>query len=236
MTDEPLGTARIDVTVNTQTMQAGITAAQNKMSQFGAQAAAEYEKASSSSKRYADSLLHQADMLGKTRAEQIAYNAQTRIGGQLGDQLAAKALAQGAALKVSADGANKLQFAFSGLRSQVTQLLAGFLGFEALKGLISSAVETATQLNKMSQTTGISISALSALRLTADSTNVSMDDLSSGLDHLAKNAAAAASGNKQQAATFAAFGISVKDANGNLKPTSQLLDQIATKFSSYADS
>src|SRR5690348_5997222 len=131
MTDQAIGTARIDIVVDTTKMQAGINTAQRTVSQFGTQAEAEYNRASTSSKRYADSLLRQVDMLGKTRAEQIAYNAQTRIGGQLGDQLAAKALAQGAALKVSADGANKLQFAFSGLRSQVTQLLAGFLGFEA---------------------------------------------------------------------------------------------------------
>ncbi len=236
MADETLGTARIDVTVNTETMQAGITAAQNKMAQFGTQAAAEYEKASASSKRYADSLLNQINNLGKSRAEQIAYNAQMKLGGDLGAQLAAKALAQGEAMKSAAAGTSQLGFAFSGLRSQVTQLLTAYLGFEAVKGYFTSAIDTATQLNKMSQTTGIAVSTLSALRLTADSTSVSMDDLSTGLDHLAKNAAAAAAGNKQQAATFAAFGISVKDANGNLKPTAQLLDQIAGKFSSYADS
>lgn len=64
-----IGTARVDVVVNTTTMDAGIEASKRKVSGLGAEAEAQFNKASTSTKRYADSLLRQAEMLGKTRAE-----------------------------------------------------------------------------------------------------------------------------------------------------------------------
>lgn len=70
-----IGTARVDVVVNTATMEPGVEAAKRKVSGLGDQAAQEFNKANASTKRYAESLLRQADLLGKTRAEQIAYNA-----------------------------------------------------------------------------------------------------------------------------------------------------------------
>lgn len=121
-----IGTARIDVTVNTGTMEAGVEAAKRRVSGLGTEAEAQFNKASASGKRYADSLLRQAEMLGKTRAEQIAYNAQTRIGGELGDKIAAKALANQAAMAKGLDGtaktARELAFATRGLPAQITDI------------------------------------------------------------------------------------------------------------------
>lgn len=111
MTEEALGTGVIYITADATKMEAGITAAQGKMSQFGAQAEAEYNKASASSKRYATSLLNQAEMLGKTRAEQIAYNAQVKVGGELGKQIAEKALAQQAAMQAMAGATTRASHA-----------------------------------------------------------------------------------------------------------------------------
>lgn len=93
MAEESIGTARIDVIVNTATMDAGLEASKRRVAGLGTEAEVQFNKSSASAKRYADSLLRQADMLGKTRAEQIAYNAQQRIGGELGEKIAAKALA-----------------------------------------------------------------------------------------------------------------------------------------------
>ena len=121
-----IGAARIDVTVNTATMDAGIEAAKHRVSGLGDQAAAEFDKANASTKRYAQSLLRQAEMLNKTRAEQIAYNAQTRIGGDLGDQIAARALANqskiGAVVGGTGKSVKELQFAMRGLPAQVTDI------------------------------------------------------------------------------------------------------------------
>jgi len=126
---ESIGTARIDVTINTATMEAGAEAAKRKVSGLGAEAAAQFDKANASTKRYAESLNRQADLLGKSRAEQIAYNAQVRIGGELGDQIAKKALANQAALTketeayVMSDRARAA--AMRGVPAQITDIVSG---------------------------------------------------------------------------------------------------------------
>ena len=125
--EESIGTARIDVTVNTATMETGVEAAKRKVSGLGAEAAAQFDKANASTKRYADSLLRQADMLGKSRAEQIAYNAQMKIGGDLGDQIAKKALANQEALNKATDtyvmSDKARRAAMQGVPAQVTDIV-----------------------------------------------------------------------------------------------------------------
>src|SRR5574337_624071 len=129
MAEESIGTARIDVVVNTATMDAGIEASKRRVSGLGAEAEAQFNKSSASAKKYADSLLRQTDMLGKTRAEQIAYNAQLLIGGELGEKIAAKALAQQAAMSkelgVTGKSAKEMQFAMRGLPAQITDITVG---------------------------------------------------------------------------------------------------------------
>jgi len=126
---ESIGTARIDVTVNTATMETGVEAAKRKVSGLGAEAAAQFDKANASTKRYAESLLRQADLLGKSRAEQIAHNAQVRIGGELGDQIAKKALANAAALTKETDAYvmsdRARAAAMRGVPAQITDIVSG---------------------------------------------------------------------------------------------------------------
>lgn len=125
-TSGSLGTAAIYVTANTSSLEAKIEAAKRTVSGLGTAAEDQFNKASASSKKYAESLLRQTEMLGKTRAEQIAFNAQTRLGGELGDKIAAKALSNQAVVSTSLGGVSKsakeLQFAMRGLPAQVTDI------------------------------------------------------------------------------------------------------------------
>lgn len=98
------------------------------------------------------------------------------------------------------------------------------------------AIDAADNFNKMSQKVGVSVEALSALSVQAKLSDVSIDQLQGGMAKLARNAAEAASGSKQQAAAFQAMGVSLKDANGNLRSTEDLLGDVAAQFSSYRDS
>jgi len=72
---ESLGTARLDIVVGTEQFDAAITQAQTRISGMSSAAQAEYAKLSAAEKRRVDSLIKQADQLGKTRQEQILYNA-----------------------------------------------------------------------------------------------------------------------------------------------------------------
>lgn len=127
--EETIGTARIDVTVNTATMESGIKAAKREVSGLGAEAAAQFDRANSSTKRYAESLSRQADLIGKSRGEQIAYNAQMKIGGDLGDAIAKKAIANQAALTKATDDyvmSDKARAAaLRGVPAQVTDIVSG---------------------------------------------------------------------------------------------------------------
>jgi hypothetical protein len=88
---------------------------------------------------------------------------------------------------------------------------------------------------KLSQKTGIAVSELSSLSNTADLAGVSNEQLGSALIKLNKSIAEAASGSKEQSEAFKNLGISVKDANGNIRPTSDILGDVAGAFSGAAD-
>jgi ribosomal protein L12E/L44/L45/RPP1/RPP2 len=114
--------------------------------------------------------------------------------------------------------------------------LAGAFAVEQLVEAGKKSLEFADNLGKMSQKVGISVESLSALNVQARLSDVGIDSLQGGLAKLARNAADAAAGSKQQAAAFQAMGVSLKDANGNLRSTEDILGSVAGKFSQYADS
>jgi ribosomal protein L12E/L44/L45/RPP1/RPP2 len=109
--------------------------------------------------------------------------------------------------------------------------LAGAFAVEQLVEAGKKSLEFADNLGKMSQKVGISVESLSALNVQARLSDVGIDSLQGGLAKLARNAADAAAGSKQQAAAFQAMGVSLKDANGNLRSTEDILGSVAGKFS-----
>lgn len=95
---ENLGTAAIYLTVDTTSMDAGIASAKTKLAGMSAEAEKQYTAMSASQRKVADSLVKQAELINKTTAERIAYNAQLKVGGALGDEIAAKAIANAQAI------------------------------------------------------------------------------------------------------------------------------------------
>jgi lambda family phage tail tape measure protein len=69
------GTARIDVVVNTDRMDAAVESAKTRISGMSAQAQADYAALSAAQKRATDSALTQADAIGKSREEMTLYKA-----------------------------------------------------------------------------------------------------------------------------------------------------------------
>jgi hypothetical protein len=145
-----------------------------------------------------------------------------------------------AAAKRSADGmANSFNSAFSSMESAAKSFAIGLVSSLSVGTILEigkAAIDAADSINKMSQKIGIGVESLSALSAQAKLSNVPIDALQGGLARLARNAADAAAGSKEQAAAFSAMGLSVKDASGNLKPMDQLLGEVAGKFSGYKDS
>jgi predicted nucleic acid-binding Zn-ribbon protein len=129
----------------------------------------------------------------------------------------------------------------SDLNSSVSNVTGKIAGLTAVLATVGSAVQikslidTADNMNKLSQKTGIAVSELSSLSNTADLAGVSNEQLGSALIRLNKSIAEAASGSKEQSEAFKNLGINVKDANGNIRPTADILGEVAGALSGAAD-
>lgn len=140
----------------------------------------------------------------------------------------------GAAFRSVQTGLNGVQAATSAVLTSLSALTTVFAAI-GVGTHIKSIINTADELAKMSQKTGIAVDELSALANSADLAGVSQDSLGSALNKFNKYIAEAASGSKDQVATLNALGVSVLDTNGKLKPTSDLLKEVADKFAVSAD-
>ncbi len=140
----------------------------------------------------------------------------------------------GAAFRSVQTGLNGVQTATSAVLTSLSALTTVFAAI-GVGTHIKSIINTADELAKMSQKTGVAVDELSALANSADLAGVSQDSLGSALNKFNKYIAEAASGSKDQVATLNALGVSVLDTNGKLKPTSDLLKEVADKFAVSAD-
>lgn len=106
----------------------------------------------------------------------------------------------------------------------------------SIAGSIKAAITSADQLNSLSQSAGISVEQLSKLSYAAGLSDIGMDALAGSLGRLTKSMGSVArEGAGPAAQAFAAMGISVKNQDGTLKASGDVLGEIANKFASYQD-
>lgn len=126
----------------------------------------------------------------------------------------------------------------SGAVGKVQGLLAGLGVALSVAGLVAAgkhALETADNLAKLSQKTGISVESLSLLRPIAEQAGTTLEGLATGIKKLSTAMIEAAGGSKEQAAVFARLGVSVTDAAGALRPTETVLLDLADAFAAMPD-
>lgn len=99
MTMESLGTASLNLTVDTRGIEVGIDRAKSKVAGFSTAAQQEYQKYNAAQKKVVDGLNKQADTFSMTRAEVLAYNAALKTSGAVQQELLAKIAANNAAVK-----------------------------------------------------------------------------------------------------------------------------------------
>lgn len=109
-------------------------------------------------------------------------------------------------------------------------------GLAAAGVAIKGALNEADNLGKAAQKFGVPVEQLSALKHAADLSDVSLETLGTGLRKLSQNMQQVAAGAKGPAAeSFRALGISVTDANGNLRSSQDVLLDVAAKFAGVQD-
>lgn len=127
--------------------------------------------------------------------------------------------------------------AYTGLVSPITGAVAAIGAATAkLAADFKGAIDTGDQLNKLSQKTGIAVEKLSELAYAGDLADINLESLATGIKKLSVNMAEAATNTNSKAAeAFKALGISVKDANGNLRSSDEVMADIADRFANMKD-
>lgn len=93
---------------------------------------------------------------------------------------------------------------------------------------VRSQINAADDMAKMAQKIGVSVEALSQLQYAADLSGVKLEQLRTGLTILSTNLT-------QQAKKFDAVGIATRDAAGNMRPTIDVLADLADVLSKMPD-
>lgn len=105
----------------------------------------------------------------------------------------------------------------------------------ALAYMTKQSIDAADEMGKLAASSGTTVEELSRLGYAADLSGLALGDLGTALQKLARHSADAASGGKQAAQVYAAMGIAVKDGNGNLRSSTEILADVAEKFATYED-
>lgn len=122
--------------------------------------------------------------------------------------------------------------------SRVHGLLAGLgaaLSLGALVAAGKAALDSADELSKLAQKTGLSVESLSLLKPIAEQSGISLEGLAKGLQKLATAMVGAAGGAREPLEAFNRLGVAVKDASGQLRPTEAVLLDLADAFAAMPD-
>lgn len=112
-----------------------------------------------------------------------------------------------------------------------TALAAGATVAAGALGLaVKSSIDHADALNKSAQKAGLTVEALSRLEFAAKLSDVSLEQLTGGLQKLSKSMVDIAAG-KGPSAAFQALGISVREADGSLRSSNAVFADVADRFS-----
>lgn len=123
-----------------------------------------------------------------------------------------------------------LKGALGGVTAFVTGLVGGIVSAQqAFQGFIN-AVNNADRLDELSSRLGISTEQLSAWGYAAKLSGTDLESLTGSIQKFSKTVASAADANSRQGELFAALGVNVKDAAGNLRDVEQLLPEVADRF------
>lgn len=97
------------------------------------------------------------------------------------------------------------------------------LSVGAFTEIVEHSISAMEALKNLSEATGVSVENLSALQETAKLADTDIESVATGFQKLARNALDASNGTGKSKEAFAALGIQLTDANGQLRPSIDLL-------------
>lgn len=141
----------------------------------------------------------------------------------------------------TADQAGKIGGGFDAATKGIQELRTGVAALSSafatlgVAGMVKSLTDTAEQLGRASQRTGIAVEELSRLAYAAKTTRVSTDQLYDSLSDFSEKMFDAASGSGDGADALKAMGFSADYAKKNVNNLPKILGDIADKFARYED-
>ena len=129
--------------------------------------------------------------------------------------------------KIGSGAVTGLKAAGTAIAAIGTAAVAAAVG---LASMVTKASENADELQKLSDTTGMSAEKLQELRYVGSAVGVDLDTMVGAQSKLIKSMSAAQSGTKAQADAFRELGISVTDSNGNLRDSNTVFQEAITKL------
>ncbi|MGR9427732.1 hypothetical protein [Rhizobium leguminosarum] len=123
----------------------------------------------------------------------------------------------------------RLALAFAGVTTVTTAAAAG------LANLAKSGADAADAAGKAAQAAGLQIDAYGRLAFAAEQNDVAAEQFGAAMSKLNVAIGDAAKGGKEAAVKFAALGVSIKDTHGRLRPTEDIVRDLAGAFAKLPD-
>jgi len=162
------------------------------------------------------------------------------------------------ALKITADasgvprGVAVAQGALRGLQTQLSSLeavsargfsMSGLAGIglsataaaAAVGASVKAAADYGDQLDNMAQRTGVAVEELSRLQYAAKLSDTSTEALGKGIGNLSKLMVGAANGGAESGKLFERFDISLRNADGTMRSTTEVLYDLSDVFTAMPD-
>jgi hypothetical protein len=130
-------------------------------------------------------------------------------------------------------GMRKLDAGVNGLASKLGGLADAFLGGALLKGLgsfVHGQIEAGDALVDLSTKLGVGADELQKFQYGAGIMGVSAEGAAQALGFLNKNVGEALGGAKEASQTFAGMGVALKNADGSVRETGDLIPELADAF------
>lgn len=134
-----------------------------------------------------------------------------------------------AAMQAAEAHAKLLEGALDALGTSLSAL-GVVAGAGAFVEMVKGSIESAAEMKHLSEQTGVSVSALSALKGAAKLVGVDLQDAAQMASKLDKAMWQAQGGNVQARSSFEKLGVHVTEANGRLRDTESVLMDVARRF------
>jgi TP901 family phage tail tape measure protein len=108
--------------------------------------------------------------------------------------------------------------------------LIGAFSVRAFAGFISQQIDVGDALDKTSKRLGVSTDELQKFQYAADLSGVSAEQAATALGFLNKNMGEALGGGSEQVKAFAELGVTLKDAQGNVRELGDVVPELADGF------